>query len=275
LLPDQTPPLVTLMIPGSDTVPEVVTLLQARFNEPLDFQSVTPLRVRLLSAGPDLVFGNADDQSVAGLVGYSGTALAAQMEFDAPLPPGRYRFEVDGLRDLAGNVQVVPASSQFWVAPGGPTGDPDGDGLINAEESAAGTSPFAEDTDGDGWADEVEVHDASDPRDPVSRPDSVIWGRPPVALLRASPAEVLPATPVALLASPPVIVLRAATDETVLPGPFLARPPVAVSVSAAGEEAPPGPFLALPPVGLRLGPTSEEAPSGPHVARPPVSLKRN
>lgn len=254
LLPDQTPPRVLSTGPAAGAVAEEnVRIVLARFNEPLDFLSVTPARVRLISAGPDLGFGTADDVPVAGEVAYAGLAFAAQIELPAPLPVGRYRFEVDGVRDLAGNVQAVPVQSQFWVAPGGPDGDADGDGLTNAEESQAGTSPFAEDTDGDGWADEVEVHDGSDPRDPASQPVVTLTGRPSVALRRESPDEVLAA----------------------IPGPVVARPSVALSIQAAAEGVTAGPHVARPPVALGRASAEEEAAAGPQLARPPVTLKRN
>lgn len=48
--------------------------------------------------------------------------------------------------------------------------DPDGDGLTNAQEIAAGTDPFRADTDGDGFGDGVEVTAASNPLDPHSTP---------------------------------------------------------------------------------------------------------
>jgi hypothetical protein len=251
LLPDSTPPRVTTLFPREGVVLDTLTRLLARFNEPLDFLSITPARVRLVSAGPDQAFDNDDDQPVAGLVDYSAASMAAQLELDQPLPPGRYRFEVDGLRDVAGNAQVGTAVSRFWVAPGGPEGDADGDGLANAEEGNALTNPFAEDTDGDGWADEVEVNDGSDPRDPASRPRQFFAARPPVAVGLVPAAEDTPA------------------------GPFLALPPVAVGLGPASEEAPPGPFVARPPVQLQLAPASEATTAGPFLARPPVTLKRN
>lgn len=275
LLPDQTPPRPLSSVPLQGSTPEQVEVVQTRFNEPLDPVSITPQRVRLYSAGADLAFGTADDAQLVGDVGYWATAWAAQLEFDAPLPNGRYRFEVDGLRDLAGNTQTIPAATEFWVAPGGPDGDPDGDGLTNAEESLAGVSPYHEDTDGDGWADEVEVHDGSDPRTAASQPSFVALARPGVTATRERAEEVLPAQPTTILARPPVVLVAAPAAEAVAPGPFLARPPVAILTEPVGETAGPGPVLARPPVAARLVPQAEETASGPHLARPPVTLKRN
>ncbi len=274
LLPDTTPPR-PLLLPAEGAVLETVTLVQARFNEPLDFLSVTPDRLRLLSAGPDLAFGTGDDAWVPGVVGYSAAAMAAQLTFDLPLPAGRYRLEVDGLRDLAGNFQVGTALSHFWIAPGGPDGDADGDGLTNQQEGAAGTSPFAEDTDGDGWADEVEVHDGTDPRDPTSRPRQYFASRPPVQGLLTDPREVLPPLPGPFVARPAVAVAIGSAAEEAPPGPWVARPAVQVQVAPTNEDAPPGPFVARPAVQLERAPADEASPAGPWLGRPPVTLKRN
>lgn len=274
LLPDRTPPRVTAFAPGDGDVADAVTVVLARFNEPLDFASITPARAALLTAGADLRFGTTDDAPVAGgTTGYSGTARAVTLEFAAPLPVGRYRFTVRDVADLAGNALAAPAGAEFWIAPGGPGGDPDGDGLNNADESAAGTSPFTEDTDGDGWADEVEVNDGRDPRDPASQPRQVFAARPPVEMRVESAAETAPAGP--HVARPPVALHVTSAAEAAPPGPFVARPPVELQVTSAAEDAPAGPFLARPPVQVNVIPAAEQVPPGPHLARPPVTVKRN
>lgn len=274
VLPDQTPPRILSMAPRADSVVDALTTLTAFFSEPLNFQSVTAARVRLLSAGPDLTFGNADDAPVAGTAGYSATAFAATFTLNTPLPPGRYRFEVDGLVDLAGNAQTVPRAASFYVAPGGAAGDPDGDGLTNAEESAAGSSPFALDTDGDGWVDEVEVHDGRDPRDPASRPQTLVYGLPPLQALLTDPAEVLPTVSGPVVARPPVSVSIVPQEELAAAGPYVAFPQVETFVASATEDAPAGPFVARPPVQLIRELDSELTPPGPWIGLPPVSLLR-
>lgn len=273
LLEDRTPPRVASVSPLPDSVPDDVTAVLARFNEPLDPLSVTPGRVLLTSAGSDLEFGTPDDRGVAGVAGYVGDGFAARLEFAAPLPPGRYRFQVAGVLDLAGNVLVTPSVSQFWVAPGGPAGDADGDALTNAEESEARTNPFAEDTDGDGWADEVEVHDGTDPRDPVSKPRMVTRAFPPLAQVLEDPAEVLPVNLGTIVSRPPVNLGLGPAEETATPGPWVARPPVSTWVFPIEETQSPGPFVARPPVLTTIAPVDEQAPARPIVGRPPVTTR--
>jgi hypothetical protein len=54
-----------------------------------------------------------------------------------------------------------------------PDGDEDKDGLTNAEEASAGSSPFSSDTDGDGVSDKLEVQSGTDPRSALSTPTRV------------------------------------------------------------------------------------------------------
>jgi len=71
--------------------------------------------------------------------------------------------DADGLLD-AWERQYFPDLSQ------GPSGDPDGDGLTNAQEQIATTNPTAADTDGDTFSDGAELLAGSNPLDPNSRP---------------------------------------------------------------------------------------------------------
>ena len=50
--------------------------------------------------------------------------------------------------------------------------DPDGDGLTNDQEVAAGTNPRNPDSDGDGYPDGWEADHSFDPTDPGSKPSA-------------------------------------------------------------------------------------------------------
>lgn len=273
LLPDSTPPRVVGSSPAAENVLSIAERVVIRFNEPLDAGTVTPTQVRLESGGADLVLGTADDSVVVATVVYDSTGPAIVVEPNVPLAPGRYRISAANVRDLIGNVMSEPFSAAFWVAPGGPDGDADSDGLTNTQEGLAGTNPFSEDTDGDGWADEVEINDKKDPRDPASVPSMALVSKPPVFVKPVDPAELLANTPRPIVAAPPVIVNRVPDAELAQTGPFVAAPPVAIHRVPTEELDPTGPWIARPPVFLTRRPAEETAPAGPITARPPVSIE--
>ena len=304
ILPDQTPPRLLAVAPSPGSVLETVLQVVAFFNEPLEALSITANRVRVLSAGPDLVFGNGDDTAVSGTPGYSPESLAVTWTPIGTLTQGRYRFTVQGISDLAGNVQTELGQSIFYVVSGGPDGDADNDGLSNSQEGAAQTNPFVADTDGDGWPDEVELSDRKNPLDPASRPNSAWVAQPPVwlvvsdpddrlppqagpALARpgiivtvTDPADQFPTVVGPILAQPPVVVEVGDSDDRLPPqaGPTLARPGIIVTVTDPADQLPlvPGPILAPLPVWLEVTDPNDQFPASltPVRARPPVTVIR-
>jgi hypothetical protein len=145
--------------------------------------------------------------------------------------------------------------------------------LTNTQEGAAGTNPVSEDSDGDGWADEVEVNDKKDPRNPASMPSMTLVSAPPVIVKQVDAAELLANTPRPIVAAPPVVVNRVPDTELIQAGPFVAAPPITVRRVPAEELDPAGPWIAQPPVILNRIPAEETAPAGPISARPPVSIE--
>ena len=51
-----------------------------------------------------------------------------------------------------------------------PRDDPDNDSLVNFREFQLGTNPFEKDTDGDGFDDDYEYQEGTDPTDPLDYP---------------------------------------------------------------------------------------------------------
>jgi YD repeat-containing protein len=69
-----------------------------------------------------------------------------------------------------GFVLGTPSFNALTVPGASASADPDGDGLTNAQEIAAGADPLNSDTDGDGYPDGLEVALGSDPLNPNSTP---------------------------------------------------------------------------------------------------------
>lgn len=95
--------------------------------------------------------------------------------------------------------------------------DPDGDGLTNAQEIAAGTDPFRADTDGDGFGDGLEVTAGSNPLDPRSTPLHYVYTE--VSILNNSD----PSVASGVLMAPPVSILNL-TDPSAAAGVYLGAP---------------------------------------------------
>jgi hypothetical protein len=268
---------VISLSPREGAVVSELTQLVAFFNEPLDGNALAGASFILLSAGPDLDFGTADDAGVVGTADYDSATLSVVWTPGAGLGNGRYRFSVQGVKDLAGNPQTQTAVAQFYIAPGGADGDADNDGLSNAEEGEAGTSPFVADTDGDGWADEVEISDQKDPRDPASHPSQTFVSAPPTQIEVADAADQIAAGNGPVVARPLVqVAVGDPEDEIPVAGLVMARPVVHVEVADPADELPTsGTWLAKPLVRLEVSSSEDQIPLvlGPQVARPLVALE--
>lgn len=275
ILADATPPKVLQTFPPPGTVVAGADRVSARFSEAMNPASFTPQTLRVISGGPDLVIGTADDQVLPATPLYNAGLALAQFDFPGGLPNGAYRLEIQGVRDAAGIPLAAPALAGFFVAPGGPEGDPDGDGLSNVEESTGLSNPFLADTDGDGWVDEVEVHDKKDPRDPASQPEFRIVAGPVVQTLVVDLAEILPAGPGPILSQPIVDVVVRPVEEADAPGPWVSQPVVDLWNAPQEEAAVAGPWMAQPLVDAMIPDALETATTGPILARPPVTVKLN
>ncbi len=79
-------------------------------------------------------------------------------------------------RPIVGFLPGTPAFNTISVPGSDPSGDPDGDGLTNAQELTIGTDPLNPDTDGDGFPDGLEVALGSNPLDSKSIPNVQLSG---------------------------------------------------------------------------------------------------
>jgi len=95
--------------------------------------------------------------------------------------------------------------------------DPDGDGLTNAQEIAAGTDPFRADTYGDGFNDGIEVTAGSNPLDPRSTPLHYVYAE--VSILN----NTYPSVASGMLMMSPVSILNL-TDPSAASGVYLGAP---------------------------------------------------
>lgn len=88
----------------------------------------------------------------------------------------------------AGSSSAFPSSTNTITVLEG-AGDPDGDGLTNAQEVMRGTDPFNRDTDGDGYPDGEEVAMNANPLDPTSTPVTFALGEISILNLTAPSAS--------------------------------------------------------------------------------------
>ena len=118
--------------------------------------------------------------------------------------------------------------------------DPDGDGLTNAQEVAAGTDPFRADTDGDEFPDGYEVAAGSNPLNPQSTPVSLAYAV--VSVLNRTD----PGTGAGVVTSGPLSVLNR-TDPAAAQGAFFG---LTISVFNQTDPSASNGVLIAPPVSV-------------------------
>jgi hypothetical protein len=203
LTPDVTRPQVGSVVPTPNSVATNSNVL-VFFSEPIDAASLNLTSFRVLSAGPDFLFGTADDVLVPGIISYREEINAASFAYPPVLPYGLYRGTVTtNVTDVAGNRLRAEFTWSFSVA-------------------STGAEP---DSDMDGWPDGNERLYGTDPSNPASRP------RIPQVLVSAPVTvrnlTVNPPVPTnAVLVSLPVTLLNAPTNpptptSALLPSPIV------------------------------------------------------
>lgn len=186
LVPDATPPIVRRFAPRDGSIIGNLDAYLVTFSEPIETSSINADTVEVRNAGPDDVFGNADDTVFSGVsFSYADATNSLTLGF-GELVPGLYRVQLSPpLQDLAGNELASVASATFRIFG---FEDNDNDGVPDDLEELLGLDPTKEDTDGDGILDGDEDFDndglsntgeivlETDPRNPDSDGNGILDG---------------------------------------------------------------------------------------------------
>jgi hypothetical protein len=246
----------------------------------MDPATLTSQNLWLVNAGDDFEPGTPDDFLMPNATLTLRESLNAVIpSFPDPLPFGFYElFVARTVADVAGNALTNDFRSRFAQLATGIDGDEDEDGLTNAEEILFGSNPRRADSDGDGWNDEAEFSEGTDPRDPASHPRLWVFAEPPLQIDLPSADRFGSAGAAIYVAQPPVQVDLPSEDRFGSAGAkiFVARPPVEIclpspeSFGSAGAPV----FLARPPLQIALPSPDAVGDAGApvHLAQPPVEI---
>jgi hypothetical protein len=277
--PDATPPSVRFGLPATNSVSTNLTSVIVYFDSAIDPTTLTPDNFKIISAGPDNLFGTPDDLVITnGVIAYRDTIPSAVMTFPTNLAYGLYRGVVSGVADKAGNVLASPFTWLFATLAGGDNGDPDNDDLTNLQEMQHGTNPLIADTDGDGWPDGVEVADGKDPLDPKSRPAVVVTANPGSTVVFPSLDNTGRTGGLFALASPPAQLVFPTLDTAGTNGTSLvmAFPPVRLTFPSLDTTGTSGTTLvvAFPPLrAVSLGQNEFGTNNMLFLASPPARIE--
>ncbi|NBD37944.1 MAG: hypothetical protein GVY10_05180 [Verrucomicrobia bacterium] len=174
LVPDATPPIVRRFAPRDGSIIGNLDAYLVTFSEPIETSSIHADSVEVRNAGPDDVFGNADDTVLSGVsMSYAEATNSLTLGF-GELLPGLYRVQLSPpIQDLAGNELASVESATFRIFG---FGDDDNDGVPDDLEELLGLDPTKEDTDGDGVIDGDEDAD----NDGLSNTGEVVLERDPL-----------------------------------------------------------------------------------------------
>lgn len=305
LVPDATPPIARRIVPAADVVTTNANAIFIYFSELISVASLNGGSFQARYAGPDNRLGTADDQLLSqGLISFRDSVKAAVMEFPGPLAQGLYEVNLaKSVSDPAGNLLPEAIHYTFWIISGGPQGDDDNDGLLNAQEISVGSNPFLLDTDADGWDDGVEFADRTNPLDPASHPEPIFIARPRLEVHQEAKDEQYSEFSGTTVGRPPVETSIIAVDDTPTEAEriVVGRPPVLVIIpdtdaapalaeqtivgwprlelmileSPQGADDDLGIYVGRPPVGLLIQepPTTLDLREATYLARPPIRLQ--
>ena len=117
VVPDTFPPQITNVNLDEGARRFLVRSADISFDEPLDITRLSTSGVRIVRAGPDGVFGTADDIAAPLHLDTRAGGQQLSVVLDAILPTGAYRLTIDAavISDRAGNALAAPIVRNFSI----------------------------------------------------------------------------------------------------------------------------------------------------------------